>query len=40
VISSLRDAYGLIEVAEEVSEIREGDLVDFIPFAELGLRPS
>ena len=39
-ISSLRDAYGLIEVAEEVSEIREGDLVDFIPFAELGLQPS
>jgi molybdopterin molybdotransferase len=39
-ISSLRDAYGLIEVAEEVSEVREGDLVDFIPFAELGLQPS
>ena len=36
-ISSLRDADGLIEVSEEVSEIKEGDTVDFIPFAELGL---
>jgi len=36
-ISSLRDADGLIEVCEEVSEIKEGDTVDFIPFAELGL---
>jgi molybdopterin molybdotransferase len=39
-ISSLRDADGLIEVAEEVSEVKEGDTVDFIPFAELGLQPS
>ena len=39
-ISSLRDAHGLVEVAEEVSEVREGDLVDFIPFAEFGLQPS
>jgi molybdopterin molybdotransferase len=36
-ISSLRDADGLIEVPEEVSEVKEGDTVDFIPFAELGL---
>lgn len=36
-ISSLREADGLIEVAEEVSEVRQGDLVDFIPFAEFGL---
>ncbi len=36
-ISSLRDADGLIEVAEEVSEVKEGDLVDFIPFTEFGL---
>jgi molybdopterin molybdotransferase len=36
-ISSLRDADGLIEVSEEVSEIKEGDTVDFLPFAELGL---
>jgi molybdopterin molybdotransferase len=39
-ISSLRDADGLIDVAEEVSEVREGDMVDFIPFVELGLQPS
>jgi molybdopterin molybdotransferase len=39
-ISSLRDADGLIEVAEEVSEVKKGDMVDFIPFTELGLQPS
>ena len=39
-ISSLRDADGLIEVSEEVSEVREGDVVDFIPFAEFGLHSS
>lgn len=38
-ISGLREATGLIEVAEEVSEIREGDLVAFIPFTEFGLQP-
>jgi molybdopterin molybdotransferase len=36
-ISSLRDADGLIEIPEEVSEVKEGNTVDFIPFAELGL---
>jgi molybdopterin molybdotransferase len=36
-ISSLRDADGLIEVSEEVSEVKKGDTLDFIPFAELGL---
>ena len=36
-ISSLREADGLIEVAENVGEVRAGDLVDFIPFAEFGL---
>jgi molybdopterin molybdotransferase len=39
-ISSLRDADGLVEVAEDVSEVREGDMVDFIPFTEFGLQPS
>jgi len=39
-ISSMREADGLIEVAEDVSEIREGDMVDFIPFTEFGLPPS
>jgi len=36
-ISSLRDADGLIEVPEEVSEVKEGDVVSFIPFTEFGL---
>jgi molybdopterin molybdotransferase len=39
-ISSLREADGLIEVAEDVTEVRAGELVDFIPFAEFGLLPS
>ena len=38
-ISSLREADGLIEVAEEVTDVREGELVDFIPFTEFGLEP-
>lgn len=37
-ISSLRESDGLIEVSESVSEIKEGDLVDFIPFTEFGLQ--
>src|SRR3990170_2577832 len=36
-ISSLREADGLIEVPEDVEEVRAGDLVDFIPFSEFGL---
>ncbi len=36
-ISSLVAAEGLIEVGEEVSEIREGDEVDFLPFSEFGI---
>jgi molybdopterin molybdotransferase len=36
-ISSLREADGLIEVAEDVAEIKEGELVDFVPFSEFGL---
>jgi molybdopterin molybdotransferase len=36
-ISSLREADGLIEVGEEVQDVREGDLVNFIPFSEFGL---
>jgi len=38
-VSSLREADGLIEVAEEVTDVREGELVDFIPFTEFGLEP-
>jgi molybdopterin molybdotransferase len=36
-ISSLREADGLIEVAENVEGVREGELVNFIPFSEFGL---
>lgn len=36
-ISSLREADGLIEVAEDIDEIRVGQMVDFIPFSEFGL---
>ena len=36
-ISSLREADGLIEVPEEVDEVREGEMVSFIPFSEFGL---
>jgi molybdopterin molybdotransferase len=36
-ISSLREADGLIEVAEDVAEVKQGDLVDFIPFTSFGL---
>lgn len=36
-ISSLREADGLIEVAEDVAEVHRGDLVDFIPFTSFGL---
>ena len=39
-ISSMREADGLIEVAEDVAEVKEGDVVDFIPFTEFGLQPS
>ncbi len=36
-ISSLREADGLIEIAEDVAEVNEGDVVDFIPFTAFGL---
>jgi len=36
-ISSLREADGLIEVPEEVEEVRAGEMVNFIPFSEFGL---
>jgi molybdopterin molybdotransferase len=37
-ISSLREADGLIEVPENVSTVSEGDVVAFIPFAEFGIQ--
>ena len=41
-ISSLREADGLIELGEDVEEVRSGDLVDFMPFSAFGLndRPN
>jgi molybdopterin molybdotransferase len=36
-ISSLREADGLIEVPEDVAEVREGELVKFMPFTEFGI---
>lgn len=36
-ISGLRQADGLIEVPEEVTEIKRGDKVMFVPFAEFGI---
>lgn len=39
-ISSLREADGLIEVQEDITEVKEGEMVDFIPFTEFGLPSS
>jgi molybdopterin molybdotransferase len=36
-ISGLRAADGLIDIPEDVPEIRPGDSVAFIPFAEFGI---
>ncbi len=37
-ISGLREADGLIEIPEDVTEIRQGDLVTFLPFSGFGIR--
>ena len=39
-ISGLRIADGLIEAAEDVASVAPGDLVQFIPFSEFGIRSS
>ena len=36
-ITSLRQANGLIEVGEDIDHITEGEPVDFIPFTEFGI---
>jgi molybdopterin molybdotransferase len=36
-ISGLRQARGLIEVPEDVTSVRKGDMLAFIPFTEFGL---
>ena len=38
-ISGLRQARGLIEVPENVTSVRKGDMLAFIPFTEFGLAP-
>ena len=35
-ISSLRQSDGLIEIPEDMTQVRQGDLVRFIPFASFG----
>lgn len=37
IVTSLSAASGLIEIAEDVTRIEAGDLVDFVPFSELGI---
>lgn len=37
IITSLREAEGLIEVAEDVETIQEGSTLSFIPFSEFGV---
>ncbi len=36
-ISSLRQSDGLIEIAEDITELNHGDMVTFIPFSEFGI---
>lgn len=37
-ITGLREADGLIEVGEDATHVKEGDMVSFIPFTEFGIR--
>lgn len=39
ILTSLCEADGLIELAEDRQEVRPGQAVDFLPFSELGLAP-
>ena len=39
-ISGLREADGLIEIPEDTTEIRRGDLVTFLPFSSFGIRST
>jgi molybdopterin molybdotransferase len=38
-ITSLREADGLIEITEEVTQVQRGDPVGFLPFSGLGMPP-
>ena len=35
ILSSMVETDGLIELAEDVTHVRRGDLVDFLPYSEL-----
>lgn len=37
ILTSLTEADGLVEVAEDTTRIERGDLVEFVPFSELGV---
>jgi molybdopterin molybdotransferase len=39
ILTSLTEADGLVEVAEQTTRIERGDLVEFVPFSELGVAP-
>ena len=36
-ITSLREADGLVEIPEDLAAVRRGDLVGFLPFAQFGI---
>ena len=36
-ITGLREADGLIEIAEEITSVAKGDMLDFIPWSEFGI---
>ena len=35
VLTSMVDSYGFVEISEKVAQIKDGDLVDFLPFNEM-----
>jgi molybdopterin molybdotransferase len=39
ILTSLTEADGLVEVAEDATGVKRGDLVEFVPFSELGVPP-
>jgi molybdopterin molybdotransferase len=39
ILTSLIEADGLVEVAEDTTRVEHGDLVEFVPFSELGVPP-
>ena len=38
ILTSLSETDGLIELPEELTAFSRGDLVDFLPFSELGIQ--